>query len=270
MSFFDPKLFGTHVLVTGGTKGLGYAIVKTFLSAGANVSYCARTVTGAEFDNCEGKTQGCRAVGSVVDISDPASIEQWVTKAHKEFGRIDHVIANATPNLSENTQDAWEQSFRADVLGLRALIEATMPYLEIQAASTGNASIVVMSSMAGFERRLPNMGSPYSAFKRAQAVLAKDYARIVGPKNIRINVIVPGAVETPGRILPDGTTEPSTFQVVRQQDPEFFKRLLETNALGRVGKPEDVANAAIFLSSPLSSYTTGAYLVLDGGMSIFF
>ncbi|KAH8811074.1 hypothetical protein F5884DRAFT_781106 [Xylogone sp. PMI_703] len=270
MGLLEASITGTHVLVTGGTKGIGRFIVQAFLAAGANVSYCARSVTGEEFTKFEGKAPDSKAVGAVVDISDPASIEEWVNKAHSQFGRIDHIIANASPILGANTPESWELSFRADIMGLRALIEAGSPYLEAQAQSTRNASITVISSLAGFERRHPSIGSPYSTFKRAQAVIAKDYVRKLGPKNVRINVIIPGSIENPGIVLPDGTKELSSYEIVKRDNYPFYKALLDATSLERTGKPEEVANSVLFLSSSLASYVTGANLIVDGGMSQFF
>jgi NAD(P)-dependent dehydrogenase (short-subunit alcohol dehydrogenase family) len=149
------------------------------------------------------------------------------------------------------------------------LINASLPHLEAAAAATKNASIVVISSLAGFERRLPEVASPYTAFKRAQAIIARDYVRKIGPMGIRINTIIPGPIETPSITKPDGTVELSTFQEMMKDQEEFFRQFLASTPLRRTGKPAEVSNAAIFLASPLASYITGAELLIDGGLSIF-
>jgi 3-oxoacyl-[acyl-carrier protein] reductase len=113
----------------------------------------------------------------------------------------------ASPIIVEATNENWEKSFRADISGLVTLIEASIPFLEEQSKALENASIVVISSMAGFEARYPIAGSPYTTLKRAQAVLAKDYARTLGPRGIRINSIAPGSIENPNITLPDGTVQ---------------------------------------------------------------
>lgn len=94
MSRFIPQLTGAHALVTGGTKGIGRVIVETLLSEGVSVSYCSRNVRGDEFANFKDATDGARAVGTSVDISNAASIQGWVEASAKEFGRIDLVVAN--------------------------------------------------------------------------------------------------------------------------------------------------------------------------------
>jgi NAD(P)-dependent dehydrogenase (short-subunit alcohol dehydrogenase family) len=154
-------------------------------------------------------------------------------------------------------------------MGLVTLITTVTPHLEKQASITGNASIIVISSLAGFEATHPAKGGPYTPFKRAQAVIAKEQARILGPKGIRVNVILPGCVETPDITLSDGTVEKSPFQKFMKNNIPAYQSLLDTIPLGRPGRPEEIANAVVFLSSKLASYITGANLLFDGGMSIY-
>jgi 3-oxoacyl-[acyl-carrier protein] reductase len=173
----------------------------------------------------------------------------------------------ASPLLHDATKEAWEKSFQADILGLIALIDAATPHL---AKRGGTGSIVVVSSLAGFEARERNIAGPYGTLKRAQATLAKDYARKLGPLGVRINSIAPGMIETRSVTLPDGTVELSTFQRARKEKPEYIKTLLESVPLGRTGTVEDAANVVVFLGSRLSGYVCGANLIIDGGMSIGF
>ncbi|PTB62679.1 NAD(P)-binding protein [Trichoderma citrinoviride] len=275
MSPFSSNLANKHVLVTGGSKGIGKSIVELFLTEGANVSFCARSIRGDEFSLFKGAANGARAIGSAVDIGNSDEVKGWVNQAAERFGRIDAVIANdhffiASPLIGEATPEAWERSFRADIMGLVTLIEASIPYLEERAKASENASIVVISSMAGFEARHRVAGSPYSTFKRAQAVLAKDYARKLGPLGIRINSIAPGSIETPNITLPDGTVQWSQYQIVKRDNYPFYKSLLDAVPLGRTGAPEEVANTVVFLASRLSSYINGTNIIVDGGMSLFF
>ncbi|UKZ81496.1 hypothetical protein TrVFT333_009268 [Trichoderma virens FT-333] len=264
MPSFSSDFANKHVLVTGGSKGIGRSIVEAFLAEGANVSFCARTIRGDEFSLFKGATNGACAVGTAVDIGKPDEIKSWVNQAAEDFGRIDSVIANASPMIWEATVEGWENSFRADILGLVTLIDASTPFLEARVKASENASLVVISSMAGFEARHPIAGSPYSTFKRAQAVLAKDYARKLGALGIRINSIVPGCIETPNITLPDGTVQLSQYQIVKRDNYPFYKSLLDDISLGRTGIPEEVANTVIFLASRLSSFINGAHIVVDG------
>lgn len=150
---------------------------------------------------------------------------------------------------------------------MKTLIDAATPHLVKQA---GEASIIVVSSLAGFERRHPAHGSTYPIFKRAQAVYAKDLALLLGPQGVRINTIVPGFIQTPNVILPDGTEELSTFNAVKKIFPEWMATTETEPPLKRPGEIDEVANAVLFLSSKLSSYITGTEIVIDGGLSIAF
>ncbi|EWY81341.1 hypothetical protein FOYG_15607 [Fusarium oxysporum NRRL 32931] len=264
MSRFIPQLTGAHALVTGGTKGIGRVIVETLLSEGVSVSYCSRNVRGDEFANFKDVTDGARAVGTSVDISNAASIQGWVEASAKEFGRIDLVVANACPKYVSPSIEDWEKSFHADVLGLVNLINASEPHLE---KCNGTGSIIVISSLAGFEARHPAIRGPYTTLKRAQATLAKDFGRWLGPKGIRINTIVPGTIDSPPVDKPDGTVELSQFQQIMTANPDFLKSLIDSIPLGKVGQAQDIANAVVFLGSSLGKYVNGVNLIVDGGMS---
>ena len=127
---------------------------------------------------------------------------------------------------------------------------------------------MVMSSLAGFETRMPEIARPYTTFKAAQAMLSKDYSRKLSPLNVRINTVVPGFIGNPNIERPDGTVELSTFNAIAEANPGFIEGGLKMVPLGRVGKPEEIAMTVLFLSSPLASYITGARLMIDGGMSV--
>ena len=170
----------------------------------------------------------------------------------------------ACPAITGPAVEDWQKSFQVDVIGLITLIHAATPHLEKR---DGTGSIVVISSLAGFEAKHPAHTGPYAVLKRAQATLSKDFSKVLGPKGIRINSIAPGTINPPSTTRPDGTEELSTFQQIMTADPAFLESLLPSIALGRVGTGQDVANAAVFLGSRLSSYITGTNLIIDGGLS---
>lgn len=158
----------------------------------------------------------------------------------------------------------WQAAFQIDIIGLLTLIEAAIPHL---AARPGTGSIVIVSSLAGYEAKHPTGTGPYSILKRAQSMLAKDYSRKYGSEGIRVNAILPACIETPSVTLPDGTYQPSTFEVKRKEYPEAIEALIKSVPLGRTGTPEETANVVVFLASPLASFVSGASLAVDGGMS---
>lgn len=170
----------------------------------------------------------------------------------------------ACPKYVSPSIEDWEKSFHADVLGLVNLINASEPHLEKR---NGTGSIVVISSLAGFEARHPAIRGPYTTLKRAQATLAKEFGRWLGPKGIRFNTIVPGTIDSPPVDKPDGTVELSQFQQIMTANPDFLKSLIDSIPLGKVGQAQDIANAVVFLGSSLGKYVNGVNLIVDGGMS---
>lgn len=268
--------------VTGGGKGIGFSISKAFLAEGANVSYCGRSTRGDEFWNFNDAKDGARAVGTKVDLANQDEIKSWVESAAKEFGRIDYIVPNgmltfqfhfekkcltncgsAATALFVNNPEDWRRSFEAEVLGLVTLIEAAIPHLEKNEGS----SIVIVSSLAGWETKHPILTGPYPTIKRAQGHIGKGYSKDLAKKGIRVNTIIPGPIATPNTVRPDGTVELSTYYKMEKDNPEFFASVEKLAPLGRPGQAEEVANAVLFLASPLAGFTTGSSLVLDGGIS---
>jgi 3-oxoacyl-[acyl-carrier protein] reductase len=168
--------------------------------------------------------------------------------------------------LIDSTHESWQKSFDSDVLGLVTLIDCSTPHLQ---NTSNGGSIIVISSLAGFEAKHHSIGGPYSTFKRAQATLAKDYARKLGPLGVRINCVVPGAIDTPGAILPDGRQEISKLEKAKEANPAYMKSIVDSIPLRRFGSVEEIAMVVLFLASPLSSYVCGTNIVADGAMSTF-
>ncbi|KAH8886250.1 putative Tropinone reductase [Thozetella sp. PMI_491] len=264
---FASNLSGSHVLVTGGSKGIGRLIVQAFLAEGANVSYCSRGVRGDEFSTFQEAADSARAVASTVDIARPTEIKDWVKRSSQEFGRIDYIVANASPILRDPMPESWEKSFQADVMGLITLLEEATPHLQKSAEMGGSPSVVVITSMAGFDLALPQVGTPYTAFSRAKAIIAKDYARKLAPMGIRINTLALGLIETPNTTHADGFVDWSSFQIAKRDHPELIKSLEDRVPLKRAAQAEEVANAVIFFASRLASYVCGATIVVDGSFS---
>jgi len=153
-------------------------------------------------------------------------------------------------------------------MGLITLIEAATPHLEKRSTASKTTSFVVISSCGGFERLFPVVASPYTTFKRAQATIARDYVRKLGPKGIRINTIIPSVIENPTITKRDGTVELSTSQIIARDNPEFVTNSLAKVPLKRFGKPEDIASTVLFLTSGMAGYISGANLLVDGGQTL--
>ncbi|CAG9941665.1 unnamed protein product [Clonostachys rosea f. rosea IK726] len=266
-------LEGTHVIITGGSRGIGKSIVEAFLSEGANVSYCARNVTGDEFATFS-SAHNARAVGTSVDVGDKAALQAWVKKSGESFGRIDTIIGNgrahsmsalsllrdtltrhelASLQLFDDSSESWLTSYNVDVMGFVTLVQTAVPFL----LKSPNASIVVISSFLGreFFRSPP---APYGPFKAAQLQHVQELSHYLGPKGIRTNAISPGPI-----IFPGGNWE--TYQ---KESPEWVEETRLKVPLRRLGSPEEIANAAVWLASRLSSYVSGTNMLVDGGIHV--
>lgn len=249
-------LQGAHVLITGGTRGIGQSMVQTFLSEGANVSYCARSVSGTEYDEfikSLSHASKVRASGTSVDVSSKEAIDAWVQKAGGEFGRIDTIVANASLMRFENTTDAWQDSFNVDIMGFVGLVNASQQYLE----KSPIASIVVISTFQAreFYSAPP---APYGPCKAAQLQHVQELSHYLGPKGIRVNAVSPGPI-----FCKDGP-----WDKFMKEMPNWVEEQRLKIPLKRLGGGQEVANVAVFLASPLSSFVTGTNLLVDGGIHI--
>ncbi|GIC94406.1 SDR family NAD(P)-dependent oxidoreductase [Aspergillus udagawae] len=256
----DTKLAGCHVLITGGTKGIGRGMVEAFVQQGCNVSYCARTVRESDFaelNSSLGKEQEQgiipQAYGTSVDISNRDALSKWVADSAARIGRIDIVIANASNMHFESTPQTWQSSFDLDVMGFVNLVEASLPWLE----KSPQPSIIVQSSFMGreFFRSPP---APYGACKAAQLQHVQELSHFLGPRGIRVNAISPGPI----------WAQDGAWESYSKIDPAWVEEQRLKVPLKRFGTPEDIANVAVFLASPLSSYVQGTNVMADGGVHI--
>jgi len=244
-------LQGLRALVTGGTRGIGRAIVEGLAAEGAAVGFCARTERDVT-DTVEALTKrGSKASGFVLDIADEAGMQRWVTGSAAELGGVDIVVANVSALAIPDQPASWRASFDVDLMGTVGLVKAAMPYLERSAA----ASIVTIASVSG--REIDFAAGPYGVFKAAIIHYTQGLAYQLAPKGIRANSLSPGNTYFPGGV----------WENIEQQNPELFAKAMALNPTGRMAKPEEIARAAVFLSSPAASFITGANLLVDGALT---
>ena len=247
----DLGLQGRRALVTGGTKGIGRAIVDTLAAEGAAVGFCART-EGDVADAVEALTKrGTTAVGGALDVADEQSIEDWVTAAAPELGGIDIVVANVSALAIPDEPASWQASFDVDMMHTVRLVKAAMPYLERSDA----ASIVTISSVSG--REIDFAAGPYGVFKAAIIHYTQGLAYQLAAKRIRANSLSPGNTYFAGGV----------WENIEQNVPDLFAQAMALNPTGRMAKPEEIARAAVFLASPAASFITGTNLVVDGALT---
>ena len=246
----DLGLKGLRALVTGGTRGIGRAIVETLAAEGASVAFCARTLGDATAAPADGQGGGT-VLGYAADVGDPAALREWVTTAAEALGGVDIVVANVSALAIPDSAENWQRSFEVDMMGTVGLVQAAMPYLERSAYG----SIVTISSVSG--REIDFAAGPYGTFKAAIIHYTQGLAFQLAPKGIRANSLSPGNTYFPGGV----------WENIEQNNPSLFAAALGLNPTGRMAGPEEIARGVAFLASPAASFITGANLLVDGALT---
>lgn len=241
-------LYGRRVLVSGGSRGIGRAIVKAFLAEGAQVAFCARSADGVA---ATGAAFGARAVGTVVDVTNPVQVGGWVASSTKRLGGLDIVVPNVSALAGGQDLATWQRAFDTDLLGTVTMMQAALPALRQSDA----AAIVLISSVSG--REVDLIAEPYGVIKAALTHYGKTLSARLTPEGIRVNTVAPGNV-----YFADGV-----WGSIERSDPATFAECLAANPMGRMGTPEEVARATVFLASSAASFTTGTSLLVDGGLT---
>jgi NAD(P)-dependent dehydrogenase (short-subunit alcohol dehydrogenase family) len=249
-------------IVTGGASGIGKATAFLFAREGARVVVVDLDVEGAQATAAEIEAVGGEAFQVAADVSSEDDVSRAVAAVVERFGGVHLLFNNAGINQADNvrgpieeqTGEGWDRIFSVNLKGTVLCSKHAVPEIK----RCGGGAIVNTASISGL---VAVSTHAYSASKAAIMQLTRTMARELGPDGIRVNAIAPGGVETPMVMGPRD-------DVSLDERLETMARFAEKTPLGRVGKPEDIARAALYLASDESSFVTGHVLVVDGGYTV--
>jgi 3-oxoacyl-[acyl-carrier protein] reductase len=246
----DLGLSGRKALVTGASRGIGRAIAELLAAEGCDLALCARG--GDTLEEFAGKLRadGRTVVTRAVDVTDETAVAEFVETAASELSGLDIVISNVSAGGLKGA-DQWAKSYQADLLAFVRLAEAAVPHLERSDA----AAIVQLGTTSAFDTLPPTSPNSYAAFKAAVLQHASGLGHALAPKGIRVNSVSPGPIDFPG----------GAWEKVHEARPEYYENIRARIPIGRLGRPEEVARAVVFLASPAASFCTAVNLVVDGG-----
>jgi NAD(P)-dependent dehydrogenase (short-subunit alcohol dehydrogenase family) len=254
MKLFD--LTGKVAIVTGSTRGIGKASVEALAEQGAKVVVSSRKQDACDQAAAEinARFGEGTAIAVAASLSDKAALQHLVDETVRVFGKVDVLVCNAASNpyygpLAGIADEQFRKILDNNILANHWLIQMVAPGMR----ERRDGSIVIVSSIGGL-RGSPVLGA-YCVSKAADMQLARNYAVEFGPDNVRVNCIAPGLVKT-------------DFARALWEDPERIAATNSTTPLRRIGDPEDIAGAVVFLAGKSGAFMTGQAMVIDGGVTI--
>ncbi|MEM7250551.1 MAG: SDR family NAD(P)-dependent oxidoreductase [Pseudomonadota bacterium] len=247
----DFGLRGRRAIVTGGSRGIGRAIVLELARQGCDVALCARSPDALQSTVDAAAGYGGRIVAGALDAADGSALTQWITDVAEELGGVDILVPNVSSLAMGVDADAWQAGLNVDILATVNSVNTARPHLEQSEA----AAIVAIASTAALEVYAGVRA--YNGIKAALIAYMSALARDLAPLGVRANTVCPGAIYFDGGV----------WHQIEQQDPPRFQDMVERTRIGRLGRPEEIASTVAFLASDAASFITGSNIVADGGMT---
>lgn len=252
MSLFDLK--GKVALITGSTKGIGKAIATRMAEHGARVVISSRNQDACDEVASEIRAKGGEAIAIACNINYQEQLQSLVAQTEQQLGKVNVLVCNAALNphfgpSQEIPDAAFDKVMHANIGSVHRLCRLVLPGM----AEQGGGAVIIVSSIGGLKGSAA-LGA-YSISKAADMQIARNLAVEWGPRNIRVNCIAPGLVRT-------------DFAKALWENPEIYEATVSKYPLRRIGEPDEIAGAAVFLAADAGSFTTGQTIVIDGGGTI--
>jgi 3-oxoacyl-[acyl-carrier protein] reductase len=248
----DLGLKNKRVLITGGTKSIGRAIVDTFLAEGAVVGFCARNEKLVKEREKEWQAKQGRVSGAALDVTDDPALKKWIDGFAAQGG-IDHFIANVSALGTDDSPAGWAKSIAIDIVSTVESVRHAMPHL----LKSGAGATCTIIGTVSLNEAGPGPVQPYRSVKAALVPFVKSLSIEMAPKGVRVNMV------SPGSILEDG----NTWGRQRDAGSERYQKTLARNPMGRMGTPQEVAACVVFLAGTPASFVSGANFIVDGAIT---
>lgn len=247
----DLGLRDKRAIITGATKGIGRRILELLIAEGCNVATCSRSIEDVEAVIEQCSTRKAEVYGAACDIKDKDEYKDWVDAMVAKMEGVDIFIPNVSAGGGMDSEKNWWKNFETDVLGTVRGCEAVIPHMQ----EAGSGAITIIGTTAAVE----TFGVPqaFNAMKAALITYAKQLSQFVGRDAIRVNVVSPGPIEFPG----------GSWAMLKDTMPKWYEKVLKDHPTRELGKPEDVAKAVAFISSPAARWINGTNLIIDGGFT---